>query len=191
MITESVFARFISAMKEERIKASKVLTGPEIKPFTGDKAAYIESVRKALYLSKIVSYAQGFAQMRSASEEYSWDLNYGEIAMIFRGGCIIRAQFLQKIKDAYDRDPELKNLLLDPYFSDIAEQYQAALREVISGAVLNGIPVPSFAAALAYFDSYRTETLPANLLQAQRDYFGAHTYQRTDKEGVFHTNWMK
>ncbi|WP_382549521.1 NADP-dependent phosphogluconate dehydrogenase, partial [Streptomyces sp. NPDC057131] len=188
MITESVFARFISAMKEERIKASKVLTGPEIKPFTGDKAAYIESVRKALYLSKIVSYAQGFAQMRSASEEYSWDLNYGEIAMIFRGGCIIRAQFLQKIKDAYDRDPELKNLLLDPYFSDIAEQYQAALREVISGAVLNGIPVPSFAAALAYFDSYRTETLPANLLQAQRDYFGAHTYQRTDKEGVFHTN---
>jgi len=191
MITESVFARFISAMKEERIKASKVLTGPEIKPFTGDKAAYIESVRKALYLSKIVSYAQGFAQMRSASEEYNWDLNYGEIAMIFRGGCIIRAQFLQKIKDAYDRDPELKNLLLDPYFSDIAEQYQAALREVISGAVLNGIPVPSFAAALAYFDSYRTETLPANLLQAQRDYFGAHTYQRTDKEGVFHTNWMK
>ncbi len=191
MITESVFARFISAMKEERVKASKVLTGPEIKPFTGDKAAYIESVRKALYLSKIVSYAQGFAQMRSASEEYNWDLNYGEIAMIFRGGCIIRAQFLQKIKDAYDRDPELKNLLLDPYFSDIAEQYQAALREVISGAVLNGIPVPSFAAALAYFDSYRTETLPANLLQAQRDYFGAHTYQRTDKEGVFHTNWMK
>ena len=191
MITESVFARFISAMKDERTKASKVLTGPEIKAFTGDKAAYIESVRKALYLSKIVSYAQGFAQMRAASEEYNWDLNYGEIAMIFRGGCIIRAQFLQKIKDAYDRDPELKNLLLDPYFSDITEQYQSALREVISGAVLNGIPVPSFAAALAYFDSYRTETLPANLLQAQRDYFGAHTYQRTDKEGVFHTNWMK
>ncbi|MCM3215459.1 NADP-dependent phosphogluconate dehydrogenase [Niallia taxi] len=191
MITESVFARFISAMKDERTKASKVLSGPEIKAFTGDKAAYIESVRKALYLSKIVSYAQGFAQMRAASEEYNWDLNYGEIAMIFRGGCIIRAQFLQKIKDAYDRDPELKNLLLDPYFSDITEQYQSALREVISGAVLNGIPVPSFAAALAYFDSYRTETLPANLLQAQRDYFGAHTYQRTDKEGVFHTNWMK
>lgn len=191
MITESVFARFISAMKDERTKASKVLSGPEIKAFTGDKAAYIESVRKALYLSKIVSYAQGFAQMRAASEEYNWDLNYGEIAMIFRGGCIIRAQFLQKIKDAYDRDPELKNLLLDPYFSDITEQYQSALREVISGAILNGIPVPSFAAALAYFDSYRTETLPANLLQAQRDYFGAHTYQRTDKEGVFHTNWMK
>lgn len=191
MITESVFARFISAMKDERVKASKVLSGPEIKAFTGDKAAYIESVRKALYLSKIVSYAQGFAQMREASNEYNWDLNYGEIAMIFRGGCIIRAQFLQKIKDAYDRDPELKNLLLDPYFSEIAESYQAALREVISGAVMNGIPVPSFAAALAYYDSYRTETLPANLLQAQRDYFGAHTYNRIDKEGTFHTNWME
>jgi len=191
MITESVFARFISAMKEERVKASKVLSGPEIKAFTGDKKAYIESVRKALYLSKIVSYAQGFAQMREASDEYNWDLNYGEIAMIFRGGCIIRAQFLQKIKDAYDRDPELKNLLLDPYFSEIAENYQAALREVISGAVMNGIPVPSFAAALSYYDSYRTETLPANLLQAQRDYFGAHTYNRIDKEGTFHTNWMK
>ena len=191
MITESVFARFISAMKDERVKASKVLSGPEIKPFTGDKVAFIESVRKALYLSKIVSYAQGFAQMREASEEYDWNLNYGEIAMIFRGGCIIRAQFLQKIKDAYDRDPELKNLLLDPYFSEIAENYQTALREVISGAVLNGIPVPSFAAALAYFDSYRTATLPANLLQAQRDYFGAHTYERLDKEGIFHTNWME
>ncbi|WP_312092330.1 NADP-dependent phosphogluconate dehydrogenase [Niallia sp.] len=191
MITESVFARFISAMKDERVKASQVLSGPEIKPFAGDKAAYIESVRKALYLSKIVSYAQGFAQMREASEEYDWNLSYGEIAMIFRGGCIIRAQFLQKIKDAYDRDPELKNLLLDPYFSEIAENYQTALREVISGAVLNGIPVPSFAAALAYFDSYRTATLPANLLQAQRDYFGAHTYERTDKEGIFHTNWME
>ncbi|AYV66990.1 6-phosphogluconate dehydrogenase [Niallia circulans] len=191
MITESVFARFISAMKDERVKASKVLSGPEIKPFTGDKAAFIESVRKALYLSKIVSYAQGFAQMREASEEYDWNLNYGEIAMIFRGGCIIRAQFLQKIKDAYDRDPELKNLLLDPYFSEITENYQSALREVISGAVLNGIPVPSFAAALSYFDSYRTATLPANLLQAQRDYFGAHTYERLDKEGIFHTNWME
>lgn len=129
--------------------------------------------------------------MREASEEYDWNLNYGEIAMIFRGGCIIRAQFLQKIKDAYDRDPELKNLLLDPYFSEITENYQSALREVISGAVLNGIPVPSFAAALSYFDSYRTATLPANLLQAQRDYFGAHTYERLDKEGIFHTNWME
>jgi 6-phosphogluconate dehydrogenase len=142
-------------------------------------------------MSKICSYAQGFAQMRVASEEYGWDLKYGDIAMIFRGGCIIRAQFLQKIKEAYDRDADLTNLLLDPYFKDIVEGYQSALREVISIAVKQGIPVPSFSSALAYYDSYRTETLPANLLQAQRDYFGAHTYQRVDKEGVFHTEWLK
>ncbi|MGA9228193.1 MAG: NADP-dependent phosphogluconate dehydrogenase, partial [Mesobacillus sp.] len=191
IITESVFARFISSMKQERVEASKVLTGPEAKPFEGDREAFIESIRKALYLSKICSYAQGFAQMRAASEEYNWDLSYGEIAMIFRGGCIIRAQFLQKIKEAYDRDPGLKNLLLDPYFKGIAQSYQQSLREIISAAVLNGIPVPSFSAALSYFDSYRTETLPANLIQAQRDYFGAHTYQRIDKEGIFHTEWME
>ncbi|MDQ0413750.1 6-phosphogluconate dehydrogenase [Mesobacillus stamsii] len=191
IITESVFARFISAMKQERTEASKVLTGPEAKPFDGDKKEFIESIRKALYLSKICSYAQGFAQMRAASEEYDWNLNYGEIAMIFRGGCIIRAQFLQKIKEAYDRDPGLKNLLLDPYFKEITESYQQSLREIISAAVLNGIPVPSLSAALSYFDSYRTETLPANLIQAQRDYFGAHTYQRIDKEGIFHTEWME
>lgn len=191
IITESVFARFISAMKQERVEASKVLTGPEAKPFDGDREAFIESIRKALYLSKICSYAQGFAQMRAASEEYNWNLSYGEIAMIFRGGCIIRAQFLQKIKEAYDRNPGLKNLLLDPYFKQIAESYQQSLREIISAAVLNGIPVPSFSAALSYFDSYRTETLPANLIQAQRDYFGAHTYQRIDKEGIFHTEWME
>ncbi|URM34195.1 NADP-dependent phosphogluconate dehydrogenase [Cytobacillus firmus] len=191
IITESVFARFISAMKEERVNASKVLRGPAGQDFTGDKKAFIESVRKALYMSKICSYAQGFAQMRAASEEYGWDLKYGDIAMIFRGGCIIRAQFLQKIKEAYDREPGLKNLLLDPYFKEIVESYQDAAREIISVAVKNGIPVPCFAAALSYYDSYRTETLPANLLQAQRDYFGAHTYQRTDKEGIFHTNWME
>ncbi|MBS8264806.1 NADP-dependent phosphogluconate dehydrogenase [Mesobacillus boroniphilus] len=191
IITESVFARFISAMKQERVEASKVLSGPEATPFNGDREAFIESIRKALYLSKICSYAQGFAQMRAASEEYGWDLNYGDIAMIFRGGCIIRAQFLQKIKEAYDRDPALKNLLLDPYFKEIAESYQQSLREIISAAVMNGIPVPSFSAALSYFDSYRTETLPANLIQAQRDYFGAHTYQRIDKEGIFHTEWME
>jgi 6-phosphogluconate dehydrogenase len=191
IITESVFARFISAMKDERVAASKILKGPEIKPFTGDKNAFIESVRKALYLSKICSYAQGFAQMRAASEEYNWDLQYGEIAMIFRGGCIIRAQFLQKIKEAYDRDPALKNLLLDPYFKDISFDYQEALRETIVHAVQAGIPVPSFSAALSYFDSYRTETLPANLIQAQRDYFGAHTYERKDREGIFHTKWME
>ncbi|KAA0546125.1 NADP-dependent phosphogluconate dehydrogenase [Bacillus sp. BGMRC 2118] len=191
IITESVFARFISALKDERVKASKILAGPEKKEFRGDKSEFIESVRRALYASKICSYAQGFAQMRAASEEYDWNLNYGEIAMIFRGGCIIRAQFLQKIKEAYDRDPGLANLLLDPYFQDIIENYQSAMREVVSVAVQNGIPVPCFSSAIAYFDSYRTKTLPANLLQAQRDYFGAHTYQRVDKEGTFHTNWME
>ena len=129
--------------------------------------------------------------MKAASEEYNWNLSYGEIAMIFRGGCIIRAQFLQKIKDAFDRDANLNNLLLDPYFQNIVEGYQGALREVVSSAVLNGIPVPGLSAALSYFDSYRTETLPANLIQAQRDYFGAHTYQRVDKEGTFHTEWME
>ncbi|MFS0863795.1 NADP-dependent phosphogluconate dehydrogenase [Fredinandcohnia sp. 179-A 10B2 NHS] len=190
IITESVFARFISAMKDERVKASKLLSGPTVEGYNGDRQELIEAVRKALYLSKIISYAQGFAQMRAASEEYDWNLNYGEIAMIFRGGCIIRAQFLQKIKDAYDHEPQLANLLLDPYFKEIAEDYQASLRKVITVAVEKGIPVPSFSSAIAYFDSYRTETLPANLLQAQRDYFGAHTYQRVDKEGVFHTNWM-
>ncbi len=191
IITESVFARFISAMKEERVAASKLLSGPEVKKFTGDKKAFIESVRKALYMSKICSYAQGFAQMRVASEEYDWNLQYGDIAMIFRGGCIIRAQFLQKIKDAYDREPGLKNLLLDPYFKEIVESYQHSLRETINFAVQYGIPVPSFSSAIAYYDSYRTATLPANLLQAQRDYFGAHTYKRIDREGTFHTNWME
>ncbi len=191
IITESVFARFISAMKDERVKASQVLSGPSAEGFNGDKQELIEAVRKALYLSKIISYAQGFAQMRVASEEYNWNLNYGEIAMIFRGGCIIRAQFLQKIKDAYDRDGQLANLLLDPYFKEIAEGYQSSLRKVISVAIEKGIPVPCFSSAIAYYDSYRTDTLPANLLQAQRDYFGAHTYQRVDKEGTFHTNWME
>ncbi|WP_413302480.1 NADP-dependent phosphogluconate dehydrogenase [Bacillus sp. 1P10SD] len=191
IITESVFARFISAMKDERVKASKILNGPGVRPFEGDKEELIEAIRKALYMSKICSYAQGFAQMRVASQEYDWNLRYGDIAMIFRGGCIIRAQFLQKIKDAYDQNPELANLLLDPYFKEIVENYQGSLRQVISLAIEQGIPVPSFASAIAYYDSYRTETLPANLLQAQRDYFGAHTYQRVDKEGVFHTNWME
>ncbi|GAB2534625.1 NADP-dependent phosphogluconate dehydrogenase [Gracilibacillus alcaliphilus] len=193
VITESVFARFISAMKEERVAASKVLQGPSAQdtPYEGDKDELVEAIRQALYMSKIVSYAQGFAQMRAASEENDWNLRYGDISMIFRGGCIIRAQFLQKIKEAYDRDPELANLLLDPYFKEIVESYQTSLRRVLSIAMERGIPVPGFASALAYFDSYRTETLPANLLQAQRDYFGAHTYQRVDKEGVFHTEWLE
>lgn len=190
IITESVFSRFISAMKAERVAASKVLKGPDAPAFTGDRKAFIEAVRQALYASKICSYAQGFAQMRAASEEYNWDLKYGSIAMIFRGGCIIRARFLQNIKDAYDRNPELKNLLLDSYFTDVVHNYQGSWRQVVSEAVARGIAVPSFASALAYYDSYRTERLPANLLQAQRDYFGAHTFQRVDKEGSFHYNWM-
>jgi 6-phosphogluconate dehydrogenase len=190
IITESVFSRFISAMKEERVKASKILRGPNA-IFEGDKKEFVEKIRKALYLSKICSYAQGFAQMKIASEEYDWNLNLGNISMIFRGGCIIRARFLQNIKEAYDRDANLTNLLLDPYFQEIVESYQEAARDVVATAVKLGIPVPGLASALAYYDSYRTETLPANLLQAQRDYFGAHTYQRIDKEGVFHTNWME
>ncbi|KAA8786060.1 NADP-dependent phosphogluconate dehydrogenase [Paenibacillus amylolyticus] len=190
MITESVFSRFLSAMKDERIAASKILNGPKAEAFSGDKKAFIENVRKALFASKIVSYAQGFAQMRAASDEYGWDLKYGNIAMIFRGGCIIRSQFLQNIKEAYDKDAALKNLLLDPYFQNIVESYQDAWREVVAAAVKQGIPVPGFSSALSYYDSYRTERLPANLLQAQRDYFGAHTFQRVDKEGSFHFQWM-
>jgi 6-phosphogluconate dehydrogenase len=191
IITESVFARFISAMKEERVAASKRLNGPAASSYDGDPKEFIEAVRKALYTSKIASYAQGFAQMRAASDAYNWNLNYGSIAMIFRGGCIIRARFLQNIKDAYDRDPALKNLFLDEYFSGIVENYQEAWRKVISIAVTRGIPVPAFASALAYYDSYRTERLPANLLQAQRDYFGAHTFERLDQKGSFHFQWME
>jgi 6-phosphogluconate dehydrogenase len=191
IITESVFARFISAMKDERVAASKRLKGPEISSYDGDPKQFIEAVRKALYASKIASYAQGFAQMRVASDEYKWDLNFGSIAMIFRGGCIIRAGFLQNIKDAYDQDQALKNLFLDDYFRGVVEEYQEAWRKVISIAVTRGIPVPAFASALAYYDSYRSERLPANLLQAQRDYFGAHTFERIDQEGSFHFQWME
>jgi 6-phosphogluconate dehydrogenase len=191
IITESVFTRFLSAMKQERLLASQILKGPERAEFTGEKQEFIESVRKALYASKICSYAQGFAQLKVASEEYGWNLNYGSIAMIFRGGCIIRARFLQNIKDAYDRNPELPNLLLDPYFKEVIESYQNDWRKVVAIAVTNGIPIPAMASGLTYYDSYRSATLPANLLQAQRDYFGAHTYQRIDKEGTFHTEWME
>ncbi|KAA0261222.1 NADP-dependent phosphogluconate dehydrogenase [Hafnia alvei] len=191
LITESVFARYISSLKEQRVAASKVLSGPKAQVFSGDKAEFVEKVRRALYLGKIVSYAQGFSQLRAASEEYSWDLNYGEIAKIFRAGCIIRAQFLQKITDAYAQDASIANLLLAPYFKQIADEYQQALRDVVSYAVQNGIPTPTFSAAISYYDSYRSAVLPANLIQAQRDYFGAHTYKRTDKEGVFHTEWLQ
>ncbi|SFN94486.1 NADP-dependent phosphogluconate dehydrogenase [Xenorhabdus japonica] len=190
LITESVFARYISSLKDQRVAASKVLSGPETQPLNGDKAEFIEKVRRALYLGKIVSYAQGFQQLKAASDEYNWDLNYGEIAKIFRAGCIIRAQFLQKITDAYNENPAIANLLLAPYFKQIADEYQQALRDVVSYGVQNGIPTPTFSAAISYYDSYRSAVLPANLIQAQRDYFGAHTYKRTDKEGVFHTEWL-
>ncbi|QHM71579.1 NADP-dependent phosphogluconate dehydrogenase [Mixta intestinalis] len=190
LITESVFARYLSSLKSQRVAASRVLSGPTAQSFNGDKSEFIEKVRRALYLGKIVSYAQGFSQLKAASDEYSWNLNYGEIAKIFRAGCIIRAQFLQKITDAYKDTPDIANLLLAPYFKNIADEYQQALRDVVSWAVQNGIPTPTFSAAIAYYDSYRSAVLPANLIQAQRDYFGAHTYKRIDKDGVFHTEWL-
>ena len=190
LITESVFARYLSSLKSQRVAASKVLTGPQIQTFTGDKTEFVEKVRRALYLGKIVSYAQGFSQLRAASEQYNWNLQYGEIAKIFRAGCIIRAQFLQKITDAYAENADIANLLLAPYFKNIADEYQQALRDVVAYAVQNGIPTPTFSAAIAYYDSYRSAVLPANLIQAQRDYFGAHTYKRIDKDGVYHTEWL-
>ena len=188
LITESVFARFISTYKDERVKASSILSGPEVK-FSGDKAQIVEKIRQALYFSKIMSYAQGFAQLRQASKEYDWDLPYGTIAQIWRAGCIIRAEFLQNITDAFDKDANLENLLLDEYFIDITKRYQAAVRDVVSLAVQAGIPVPTFTSAISYYDSYRSANLPANLIQAQRDYFGAHTYERNDMEGIFHYDW--
>ncbi len=187
-IAEAVFARCISAIKDERVAASKVLTGPDAK-YDGDKAEFVDKIRDALYASKVCSYAQGFAMMREAGKEYGWDLKFGEIAMIWRAGCIIRAQFLNRIKEAFDRDPALPNLLLDPYFKDIVHRTQANWRDVVATSMKLGIPVPAFSSALCYFDSYRRARLSANLIQAQRDYFGAHTYQRVDKEGVFHTEW--
>ncbi|MCI2774058.1 NADP-dependent phosphogluconate dehydrogenase [Staphylococcus petrasii] len=188
IITESVFARFISSIKEERVNASKQLNGPTPN-FLGNKTEFLEKIRKALYMSKICSYAQGFTQMKKASENHDWNLNLGDLAMIWREGCIIRAQFLQKIKEAFDNDANLQNLLLDPYFKDIVTKYQQALRDVVSTGVQNGVPTPGFSASINYYDSYRSENLPANLIQAQRDYFGAHTYERKDYEGVFHTKW--
>lgn len=191
LITESVFARYLSSLKDQRVAASKVLSGPAPQAFTGDKKEFIEKVRRALYLGKIVSYAQGFSQLKAASQENNWNLHYGEIAKIFRAGCIIRAQFLQKITDAYAHDADIANLLLAPYFKKVADEYQQALRDVVAYAVQHGIPTPTLSAAIAYYDSYRSAVLPANLIQAQRDYFGAHTYKRTDKEGVFHTEWLE
>jgi 6-phosphogluconate dehydrogenase len=189
LITESVFARVLSSLKDERVTASKQLDGPTTKAFSGDRAGFIAAVGKALYLSKIVSYAQGFAQLRAASEEYDWQLDYGTIAQIWRGGCIIRARFLQNITEAYAEDDSLPNLLLAPYFRDIAQKYQAALREVVTAAITAGVPVPCFSSAIAYYDGYRSERLPANLIQAQRDFFGAHTFERVDEKGSFHEDW--
>ena len=191
-VAEAVFARCLSAIKEERVAASKVIGGLR-NTFTGNKAEFIEKVRKALYASKICSYAQGFQLMKQAAKEYNWDLHFGEIALLWRGGCIIRARFLDKIKAAFDKDPKLANLLLDDFFKAAIADCEAAWREVIAQAVLAGIPVPAFSSALSYYDGYRSEVVPANLLQAQRDYFGAHTYERVDAERgkFFHTEWTE
>jgi 6-phosphogluconate dehydrogenase len=190
LIGEAVFARCLSAIKDERIKASKILSGPK-KRFEGDVQAFLEDIRQALYASKIISYAQGFMLMHQASQEYGWDLNYGSVALMWRGGCIIRSRFLGKIKEAYDKNPGLDNLLLDGFFQKALEEAQGGWRKVLATAIELGVPTPCFSTALAFYDGYRSETLPANLLQAQRDYFGAHTYERIDQPRgkYFHTNW--
>jgi 6-phosphogluconate dehydrogenase len=190
LISEAVLGRALSAIKEERVAASKVLSGPTPQ-FSGDKKAFVDDIREALYASKIISYAQGYMLLRAAAEEYHWNLNYGGIALMWRGGCIIRSMFLGKIKDAFDKNPGLTNLLLDPYFKVEVESAQAAWRRVVAKAVEMGVPAPAMSSALTFFDGYRQERLPANLLQAQRDYFGAHTYERVDKPRgeFFHTNW--
>jgi 6-phosphogluconate dehydrogenase len=191
LIAESVFARTISSMKTERVNASKRFRGPAAGKAANDNKTLVDDIRKALYASKIVSYAQGFSLLKNAAAEYGWDLNYGEIAMIWRGGCIIRSAFLNKIYEAYRKNPELANLVMDDYFSSILTENSESWRRVIAAAVSQGIPVPAMSSALSWFDSYRTEWLPANLLQAQRDYFGAHTYERIDEPAgkFFHTNW--
>ena len=191
-VAEAVFARFLSAVKEERVNASRTLTGPSAE-YTGDKEAMIEAIHDALYCSKVCAYAQGFQLMRSAQVEYKWQLPFADIARIFRGGCIIRARFLQKITEAYHHNADLVNLLLDPFFNSEIERCQTNWRKVVAAAAIHGIPAPTFYSALSYYDGYRSETLPANLLQAQRDYFGAHTYERTDmpRGKFFHLDWPK
>jgi 6-phosphogluconate dehydrogenase len=190
LIGEAVFARCLSAQKDERVKASKILTGPDAS-FSGDKKAFVEDIKNALFASKIVSYAQGYVLMQAAAKEFGWNLNYGGVALMWRGGCIIRSAFLSKIKEAFDDEPNLENLLLVPYFKDKIDQAQKGWRNVVAQAAMNGIPIPAFSSALSYYDGYRAERLPANLLQAQRDYFGAHTYERVDRPRgeFFHTNW--
>ena len=191
LIGESVFARCLSAQKEERVAASGILKGPKLAKFTGDRAAFLEDLRKALFAAKVVSYAQGYALMRAAAKEYGWNLNYGGIALMWRGGCIIRSVFLGRIKEAFDKDPDIANILLDPYFSGKLAEAQQGWRNVLCTAVQNGIPAPCLTAGLQYYDGYRCSRLPANMLQAQRDFFGAHTYERTDRPRgeFFHTNW--
>ena len=190
LIGEAVFSRCLSAIKEERVAASKVLNGPAVK-FEGDRKAFIEDLKNALYASKIVSYAQGYTLMRSAAKTYGWNLNYGGIALMWRGGCIIRSVFLGKIKEAFDNDPAITNLMLDSYFKNAIDDAQAGWRRVCAAGIISGVPMPAMTSALAYYDGYRCERLPANLLQAQRDYFGAHTYERIDAERgkFFHTDW--
>ncbi len=192
LVTEAVYARCLSAMKDARVRASKALRGPSAK-FRGDRQKFIEEIRQALYASKICSYAQGFVQMQAAAKEHDWPLDFGSIALLWRGGCIIRAVFLQRIKEAFDKKQNLENLLLNPYFKSAVRKAQTSWRHVVTTAVRLGIPTPAFSSALAYYDGYRSERLPANLLQAQRDYFGAHTYHRVDKpgEGPFHTEWLQ
>ncbi|HUX96408.1 MAG TPA: decarboxylating NADP(+)-dependent phosphogluconate dehydrogenase [Bacteroidales bacterium] len=190
LIGEAVFSRCLSAIKEERVKASKILKGPQ-SIFSGNKAAFLSDLKDAVYASKIVSYAQGYSLMKAAADEYKWDLNYGGIALMWRGGCIIRSAFLGKIKEAFDNNNAIPNLLLDPFFKDKVDRSQNGWRNVVATAIVNGIPAPAISSALGYFDGYRCEKLPANLLQAQRDYFGAHTYERIDRPRgeFFHTNW--
>ncbi|MDB4847034.1 decarboxylating NADP(+)-dependent phosphogluconate dehydrogenase [Candidatus Pseudothioglobus singularis] len=192
LIGEAVFSRYLSSIKEERVEASSQLSGPSVS-FSGDKAQALKDIHDALYASKMVSYAQGYTLLSDAAKAFNWDLNYGAIAMMWRGGCIIRSAFLTKIKDAYDNNSDLKNLLLDPFFKDKINQSQEGWRRTISVAISNGVPVPAMSSSLSYFDGYRSERLPANLLQAQRDYFGAHTYERLDgKKGeFFHTEWIQ
>jgi 6-phosphogluconate dehydrogenase len=191
LIAQSVFARYLSALKDERVEASKVLQGPKNSPQI-EKGPFIEAIRKGLYAAKIISYTQGFMLMRTASEAYKWHLNFGAVALMWRGGCIIRSAFLGKIKEAYKNNPDLKNLLLDPFFKNVIIENQSALREVISKAALIGITTPCMSAGLNFYDSYRRANLPANLIQAQRDFFGAHTYERIDapRGTAFHTEWL-
>ncbi len=201
LVTTAVYARCLSAVKDARVRASQVLSGPKaqdnaaigepVRQMIQNRQGFVEAVRQALYASKICSYAQGFVQLQAASAEHKWNLNYGDCALLWRGGCIIRAQFLDRIKEAFDEQPNLENLLLYPYFKRIIDDSQAAWRAVLIAATQLGVPAPAFSTALAYYDSYRRERLPANLLQAQRDYFGAHTYQRLDRPGTFHSEWLQ